>query len=64
MFGQMQIILVARALGLGAAGVLRAMQMPALVMSQITVATGPLSFPACPAILVPDRWLGCAGRLS
>lgn len=45
-FGQIQIFLVAGALGLGAAGVLRAMQMPALVMSQITTATGLIVLPS------------------
>lgn len=45
-FGQIQIFLVAGALGLGAAGVLRAMQMPALVMTQVTTATGLIVLPS------------------
>jgi O-antigen/teichoic acid export membrane protein len=45
-FGQIQIFLVAGALGLGAAGVLRAMQMPALVMTQVITATGLIVLPS------------------
>lgn len=44
--GQSQVFMVAGALGLGAAGVLRAMQMPALVMSQIITATGLIALPS------------------
>jgi O-antigen/teichoic acid export membrane protein len=44
--GQSQVFMVAGALGLGAAGVLRAMQMPALVMSQIITATGLIVLPS------------------
>jgi O-antigen/teichoic acid export membrane protein len=43
---QAQMFLVAGALGLGAAGTLRAMQTPALVMVQIIAATGLLVLPA------------------
>jgi O-antigen/teichoic acid export membrane protein/cyclopropane fatty-acyl-phospholipid synthase-like methyltransferase len=44
--GQAQMFLVAGTVGLGAAGVLRAMQIPALVMVQIIAATGLLVLPA------------------
>lgn len=43
---QAQMFFVAGALGLGAAGVLRAMQIPSLVMMQILAATGLLVLPA------------------
>jgi O-antigen/teichoic acid export membrane protein len=43
---QAQMFLVASTLGLGAAGVLRAMQIPALVMTHIISATGLLILPA------------------
>jgi O-antigen/teichoic acid export membrane protein len=43
---QAQMFLVASTLGLGAAGVLRAMQIPALVMTHILSATGLLILPA------------------
>jgi O-antigen/teichoic acid export membrane protein len=43
---QAQMFLVAAVLGLGAAGVLRAMQLPSLVMTQVVMATGPLILPA------------------
>jgi O-antigen/teichoic acid export membrane protein len=43
---QAQMFLVASSLGLGAAGVLRAMQIPALVMTHILSATGLLMLPA------------------
>jgi len=42
---QAQIILIATLLGLGAAGILRAMQLPSLVMTQVITATGLLSLP-------------------
>lgn len=42
---QVQMFLVAGALGLGAAGVLRAMQIPSLMMNQVVVATGLLILP-------------------
>jgi O-antigen/teichoic acid export membrane protein len=40
------MFLVAASLGLGAAGILRAMQIPSLVMTQIVAATGLLVLPA------------------
>jgi O-antigen/teichoic acid export membrane protein len=43
---QAQMFLVASTLGLGAAGVLRAMQIPALVMTHVISATGLLILPA------------------
>jgi len=43
---QTQTFLVAGFLGLGAAGVLRAMQLPSLVMTQVTTAAGLLILPA------------------
>jgi O-antigen/teichoic acid export membrane protein len=43
---QTQVFLVAAILGLGAAGVLRAMQLPSLVMTQINTATALLVLPA------------------
>jgi O-antigen/teichoic acid export membrane protein len=42
---QVQMFLVAGALGLGAAGVLRAMQIPSLMMNQVVVASGLLILP-------------------
>ncbi len=45
-FSQTQTFLVAGFLGLGAAGVLRAMQMPALVMTQIVTAIGLVVLPS------------------
>jgi O-antigen/teichoic acid export membrane protein len=42
---QTQMFLVAASLGLGAAGILRAMQIPSLVMTQIITATGLLVLP-------------------
>jgi O-antigen/teichoic acid export membrane protein len=42
---QTQIILSAALLGLGATGVLRAMQLPSLLMTQVITATGLLSLP-------------------
>jgi O-antigen/teichoic acid export membrane protein len=44
--GQTQMFLVAGMLGLGAAGILRAMQLPSLVMMQVVMSTGPLLLPA------------------
>jgi O-antigen/teichoic acid export membrane protein len=44
--GQTQMFLVAGMLGLGAAGILRAMQLPSLVMMQVVMSTGPLFLPA------------------
>jgi O-antigen/teichoic acid export membrane protein len=44
--GQTQMFLVAGMLGLGAAGILRAMQLPSLVMMQAVMSTGPLFLPA------------------
>jgi O-antigen/teichoic acid export membrane protein len=43
---QLQMVLVAAVLGLGAAGVLRAMQIPSLVVTQVITATGLLVLPA------------------
>ncbi len=43
---QIQMFVVAGALGLGAAGVLRAMQVPALMLMQVLAATGLLILPA------------------
>ena len=43
---QTQTFLVAGVLGLGAAGVLRAMQLPSLIMTQVTTAAGLLVLPA------------------
>jgi O-antigen/teichoic acid export membrane protein len=43
---QLQMVLAAAFLGLGAAGILRAMQIPSLVMTQIITATGLLVLPA------------------
>jgi O-antigen/teichoic acid export membrane protein len=43
---QTQTFLVAASLGLGAAGILRAMQIPSLVMTQVVAATGLLVLPA------------------
>jgi O-antigen/teichoic acid export membrane protein len=43
---QTQTFLVAGFLGLGAAGVLRAMQLPSLIMTQVTTAAGLLVLPA------------------
>lgn len=43
---QTQMVLAASLLGLGAAGVLRAMQLPALVMTQVVTAAGLLVLPA------------------
>jgi O-antigen/teichoic acid export membrane protein len=43
---QTQTFLAAAILGLGAAGILRAMQIPSLVMGQVTTATGLLVLPA------------------
>ena len=43
---QLQMVLAAALLGLGAAGVLRAMQIPSLVMTQVITATGLLVLPA------------------
>jgi O-antigen/teichoic acid export membrane protein len=43
---QTQTFLVAGLLGLGAAGVLRAMQLPSLIMTQVTTAAGLLVLPA------------------
>jgi len=43
---QTQMFLVAGMLGLGAAGILRAMQLPSLVMTQVVMSTGPLFLPA------------------
>ena len=43
---QIQMFLVAGMLGLGAAGVLRAVQLPSLVMTQVVMSTGPLFLPA------------------
>jgi O-antigen/teichoic acid export membrane protein len=42
---QVQTFLVAASLGLGAAGILRAMQIPSLVMTQVVAATGLLVLP-------------------
>jgi len=42
---QVQTFLVAGSLGLGAAGILRAMQIPSLVMTQVVAATGLLVLP-------------------
>jgi O-antigen/teichoic acid export membrane protein len=44
--GQTQIYLTAALLGLGTAGVLRAMQIPSLVMTQIVIAVGLLILPS------------------
>ena len=44
--GQAQMFLVAAVLGLGAAGVLRAMQLPSLAMTQVITAAGLLALPA------------------
>ena len=43
---QLQMVLAAAFLGLGAAGILRAMQIPSLVMTQIITAAGVLVLPA------------------
>jgi hypothetical protein len=43
---QFQMFLVAGMLGLGAAGVLRAVQIPSLMMTQVVMSTGPLFLPA------------------
>lgn len=43
---QMQTFLVAALLGLGAAGIFRAVQIPTLVMTQVVFAVGPLILPA------------------
>jgi O-antigen/teichoic acid export membrane protein len=43
---QLQMVLAAAFLGLGAAGILRAMQIPSMVMTQIITATGLLVLPA------------------
>jgi len=43
---QAQMFLVAGVLGLGAAGVLRAMQLPSLAMTQVSTAAGLLALPA------------------
>jgi O-antigen/teichoic acid export membrane protein len=43
---QVQVFLTAGLLGLGAAGILRAMQVPSLLMSQVVTATGLLILPA------------------
>jgi O-antigen/teichoic acid export membrane protein len=43
---QTQMLLAAGLLGLGAAGILRAMQLPSLVMTQVTTAAGFLVLPA------------------
>ena len=43
---QLQMVLAAAFLGLGAAGILRAMQIPSLMMTQIITATGLLVLPA------------------
>jgi O-antigen/teichoic acid export membrane protein len=44
--GQTQMFLVAGMLGLSAAGILRAMQLPSLVMTQVVMSTGPIFLPA------------------
>src|SRR5258708_7342476 len=44
-FSQAQIFLVGAVLGLGAAGVLRAMQLPSLLMTQVVIAAGLLILP-------------------
>jgi O-antigen/teichoic acid export membrane protein len=46
LYTQAQTFLAAGFLGLGAAGILRAMQLPSLVMTQVTTATGLLVLPA------------------
>jgi O-antigen/teichoic acid export membrane protein len=56
---QAQVFLVAAFLGLGAAGILRAMQLPSLVMTQINTAAGLLVLPA----LSYDFGRGCLQRL-
>jgi O-antigen/teichoic acid export membrane protein len=57
---QTQTFLVAASLGLGAAGVLRAMQIPSLAMSQVVAATGLLVLPT----LSRDFGRGLIERMS
>jgi O-antigen/teichoic acid export membrane protein len=56
---QTQMFLAASLLGLGAAGILRAMQLPSLVMTQVTTAAGLLVLPA----FSYDFGRGCMERL-
>ncbi len=56
---QAQTYLVAAFLGLGAAGILRAMQIPSLIMTQIVTAAGLLVLPA----MSSDFGLGCIDQL-
>lgn len=56
---QTQMFLAASLLGLGAAGILRAMQLPSLVMTQVTTAAGLLVLPA----FSYDFGRGCIERL-
>lgn len=53
---QTQMFMVAGLLGLGAAGVLRAMQLPSLVMIQLTTAAGLLVLPALSYDFGHNRW--------
>ncbi|HEX4643564.1 MAG TPA: hypothetical protein VH161_08845 [Candidatus Acidoferrales bacterium] len=58
--GQTQTFLVAASLGLGAAGILRAMQIPSLAMMQVVAATGLLVLPT----LSRDFGRGLIERMS
>jgi O-antigen/teichoic acid export membrane protein len=63
---QVQMFLVAGVLGLGAAGVLRAMQLPSLLVIQVSTAIGLIVLPCCRrslGILRAVRFGNCAIRL-